>query len=337
VGRPGSVRAVIRELKYWQAVNEALAEELERNQDVILAGIDVGRAGGAFGASRGLQARFGEDRVFDTPISEATLSGLAVGAALSGLRPIIEIMFFDFIMLALQQLVGEGSKARYMYGGRISVPLVLRTMLSAHMATSAQHSSSYESWLCHVPGLKVVVPATPADAKGLLKAAVRDDNPVVVIESAKLWTQRGDVPDGDWVAQIGKAEIRRIGSDVTLVAWGAVVKRCLDAAQLLEADGISAEVVDLRSLSPLDWDTVLGSAARTGRLVVAQDAVRPFGVGAEILARASEEGVAYRVRPRRVAPPFTPVPFSPSLEDAYYPSPDNIADVVRQSIGEARA
>lgn len=323
-----------REIKYWQAVNEALTEELERDPDVILAGVDVGRAGGAFGASKGLQARFGADRVFDTPISESTLSGLAVGAALSGLRPIVEIMFFDFIMLALQQLVGEGAKARYMYGSRVAVPLVLRTMLSAHMATSAQHSSSYEAWLCHVPGLKVVMPATPADAKGLLKAAVRDDNPVVVIESASLWTQRGEVPDGDWVSELGKAAVRRPGDDVTIVSWGPTVKRSLEAGQMLEADGVSAEVIDLRTLSPLDWETVLSSAGRTGRLVVVHDSVRPHGVGAEILARAAEEGIAFRAKPRRVTPPFSPVPFSPSLEDSYYPDAARIAQMVRLTVQE---
>lgn len=323
-----------REIKYWQAVNEALTEELERDPDVILAGVDVGRAGGAFGASKGLQARFGADRVFDTPISEPTLSGLAVGAALSGLRPIVEIMFFDFIMLALQQLVGEGAKARYMYGSRVAVPLVLRTMLSAHMATSAQHSSSYEAWLCHVPGLKVVMPATPADAKGLLKAAVRDDNPVVVIESASLWTQRGEVPDGDWVSELGKAAVRRPGDDVTIVSWGPTVKRSLEAGQMLEADGVSAEVIDLRTLSPLDWETVLSSAGRTGRLVVVHDSVRPHGVGAEILARAAEEGIAFRAKPRRVTPPFSPVPFSPSLEDSYYPDAARIAQMVRLTVQE---
>lgn len=323
-----------REIKYWQAVNEALTEELERDPDVILAGVDAGRAGGAFGASKGLQARFGADRVFDTPISEPTLSGLAVGAALSGLRPIVEIMFFDFIMLALQQLVGEGAKARYMYGSRVAVPLVLRTMLSAHMATSAQHSSSYEAWLCHVPGLKVVMPATPADAKGLLKAAVRDDNPVVVIESASLWTQRGEVPDGDWVSELGKAAVRRPGNDVTVVSWGPTVKRSLEAGQMLEADGVSAEVIDLRTLSPLDWETVLSSAGRTGRLVVVHDSVRPHGVGAEILARAAEEGIAFRAKPRRVTPPFSPVPFSPSLEDSYYPDAARIAQMVRLTVQE---
>ncbi len=326
-----------REIKYWQAVNEALTEELERDPDVILAGVDVGRAGGAFGASKGLQARFGADRVFDTPISEPTLSGLAVGAALSGLRPIVEIMFFDFIMLALQQLVGEGAKARYMYGSRVAVPLVLRTMLSAHMATSAQHSSSYEAWLCHVPGLKVVMPATPADAKGLLKAAVRDDNPVVVIESASLWTQRGEVPDGDWVSELGKAAVRRPGDDVTVVSWGPTVKRSLEAGQMLEADGVSAEVIDLRTLSPLDWETVLSSAGRTGRLVVVHDSVRPHGVGAEILARAAEEGIAFRAKPRRVTPPFSPVPFSPSLEDSYYPDAARIAEMVRLTVQEVNA
>lgn len=326
-----------REIKYWQAVNEALGEELERDPDVILAGVDVGRAGGPFGASRGLQTRFGVDRVFDTPISESTLGGLAVGAALSGLRPIVEIMFFDFMMLALQQLVAEGTKARFMYGSRVSVPLTIRTMLSAHMATSAQHSSSYEAWLCHVPGLKVVMPATPADAKGLLKAAVRDDNPVVVIESASLWTQRGEVAEGDWVAELGKAVVRRAGDDVTVVSWGPAVKRSLEAVELLSADGISGEVIDLRTLSPIDWETVLSSAGRTRRLVVVHDAVQPHGVGAEILARAAEEGIALRAKPRRVTPPFSPVPFSSSLENSYYPDAARIAEMIRLTVEEVHA
>lgn len=321
-----------RPLKFWRAINEALSEELEADPAVLVAGVDAGAYGGPFGATRGLQERFGRDRVLDTPISEGTLAGLGVGAALSGLRPVIEIMFLDFITLASEQLVNQGAKARYMFGGRVSVPLVVRSALSAHMATSAQHSSSYEAWLCHAPGLKVVMPSNSYDAKGLLKAAIRDDNPTVVIEPLKLWGLVAEVPDGEWICPLGEASVIRSGTDATVVTFGAAVPRALEAATMLETEGISAEVVDLRTLSPLDWETTLQSAARTRNLVVVHDAVGPFGIGAEIIARAAEEGVLHNRRPRRVTPPFAPVPFSPLLEEKYYPNAHRIAAEIRGAV-----
>lgn len=324
---------MMRTLKYWQAVNEALGEAMAEDPSVLVVGIDAGTAGGAFGATRGLLERFGPERVRDSPISEQAIMGLAVGAALAGLRPIVEIMFCDFLTLASDQLVNHAAKARYMYGGSVTVPLVVRTAQSAHLASGAQHSSSYEAWLCHVPGLKVVMPSSPADGKALLKAAVRDDNPVVVIEPLGLWTRRGEVPDTSSLDQerLGHAEVRRAGSDATIVAMGATVERALLASEQLEERGISAAVIDLRTLSPLDWDTLLPCIAATQKLVIVHDAVGPFGVGAEIIARAAEEGALHGSSPpSRVTSAFCPVPFSAPLEDAYYPSVVDIVNAVER-------
>jgi len=274
----------MRELKYWQAVNEALFEEMARDETVTLAGEDVAAPGGPFGASRGLLEKFGPWRVKDTPISELAIAGLGVGAALAGLRPIVEIMFFDFIGLAMDQILNQAAKMSYMSAGRQRVPMTIRTLCGAGRSNGPQHSQSLEAWLGHVPGLKVVWPSTPADAKGLLKAAVRDDNPVIVVDSLNLWTSKGMVPEGDYVTPIGKAEIRRVGTDATLVTIGSMVHRALEAAERLAAAGIDLEVVDLRTISPMDRDTILESVAKTHHLIIAHDAVQQFGFGAEVVA-----------------------------------------------------
>lgn len=322
-------------VKYWQAVNAALGEELERDDTVHLFGEDVGTPGGPYGATKGLQERFGEQRVRDTPISEATIVGIAVGAAMTGLRPVAEIMYFDFVTLAMDQLVNQAAKMSYMSAGGFSVPLTLRTMCGAQRGSGPQHSQSFEGWLAAVPGLKVVCGGTPADAKGLLKSAIRDDDPVVVIESMSLWGARGEVPDDpDHLVPIGRAALHRLGRDATLVCWGGTVSRALAVAESLSVAGIDVEVLDLRTLSPIDEPALLASLAKTGRLVVLQDAAGPCSVGSEVVRVAATDGFSSLVAPPVLLhPPFAPAPFSPHLEAAYYPSTDDIVATVQQLCG----
>lgn len=319
-------------LKYRQAITEAIAEEMSRDESVVLFGEDVAAAGGTFAATKGLLERFGPSRVRDTPISEAVLTGLATGAAMTGLRPIVEIMYFDFMTLASDQLVNHAAKVRSVSGGEFSVPMVVRTMSGAGRNSGPQHSQNLEGWLAHVPGLKVVAPATPADAKGLLKSAIRDPDPVVVIESQLLWGQLGAVGGEQDLVPIGRAAIARPGTDLTFVVWGGMLPRALAAAQrLAESDGASVEVLDLRSLSPLDEQAVLDSARRTGRVLVAHDAVGPFGPGAEIAALVADRAFdALRAPVRRVASPFAPVPQSTALELGYFPQVDTLVAVARE-------
>jgi pyruvate dehydrogenase E1 component beta subunit len=315
-------------MKYWQAINRGLGDALEEDQRVCVLGEDIGAAGGTFGATLGLQERFGPWRVRDTPISEAAIVGTAVGAAMTGLRPVVEIMFMDFIGLAMDQLVNQAAKVSYMSGGGYHVPLVVRTLVGAGRGTGPQHGQSFEAWLGGVPGLKVVWPSGPADAYWLLRAAIEDDDPVVVIESLRCWNLREDVPAAPGPEGLGRAAIRRPGSDLTLVAWGAVVQRALDAARLLADRGVDTEVVDLRSIWPLDYQTLGESLARTGRLLIVQDAVGPFGVGSEVAAFAAS-GTTFKslkAPVRRVSPPFAPVPFPPNLDAAYFPGAQGIAD-----------
>lgn len=316
-------------LKLWQAVNSALSEEFERDPAVVLFGEDVGRPGGPFGATRGLQEAFGERRVRDTPIAEGAITGMAVGAAMCGLRPLVEIMYFDFITLAMDQLVNQAAKMRYMSGGRLAVPMTMLTFCGAGRGSGPQHSQSLESWLAHVPGLVVVYPSNPADAKGLLKSAVRSDDPVVFIESSRLWTVRGEVPEGEHLVPIGKAAIARPGRDATIVTWGWAAARSLQAAEQLAGSGIDVEVVDLRTISPLDVATVLESVSRTGRLVVVHDAAGPYGPGAEISAVVAEHAFGELRAPIvRLTAPFAPAPFSTALEGAYYPTAEQITETV---------
>ncbi|MBS1675904.1 MAG: alpha-ketoacid dehydrogenase subunit beta [Actinobacteria bacterium] len=328
----------MKELKYWRAINEAMAEEMERDESVVLIGEDVGRPGGPYIATKGLYDRFGPTRVRDTPISESTLIGLATGGSMVGLRVIVEIMFLDFLTLAADQLVNHAAKVRSVSGGAFEVPMVMRTMCGAGKNTGPQHGQSLESWVAHIPGLKVVWPSNPADAKGLLKAAVRDPNPVVFIESLQLWASRGEVPEEETLVPIGAAAVPREGGDVTIVSWGGATPRALEAAEALDSRGVDAEVVDLRSLAPLDEETILGSVAKTGRLVVVHDAVRPFGGGAEIAALVAERRFDHLKAPvRRVTSQFAPVPFPPQLEDAYYPGTNDVVDACLASVGEAAA
>jgi pyruvate dehydrogenase E1 component beta subunit len=325
------------ELRYVRAVAEALAEEMARDERVILLGEDVGAPGGTFAATRGLYERFGKERVRDTPISETAIVGAAIGAALNGLRPVVEVMFMDFLATCLDQVVNQMAKMRYMFGGQARLPLVLRTHVGAGLNAGPQHSGSLEAWVVHVPGLRVVMPATPADAKGLLKAAIRDDNPVVVIENKTLYAMKGEVPAGEHVVPIGRAAIVREGRDVTVVACSRMVHEAVKAADLVAAEGIGAEVLDLRTVSPLDREALLGSVAKTGRLVVAHEAWGPCGIGAEVAAVVAEEGFgALRGPIKRVTPPFTPTPFSPPLEQRWLPDAARIAAAAREVLGAGR-
>jgi acetoin:2,6-dichlorophenolindophenol oxidoreductase subunit beta len=292
----------------------------------------VGEAGGAFGASKGLQERFGINRVRDTPISEAVIVGTAVGAAMTGLRPIVEVMFMDFMGLAMDQLVNQAAKMSYMSGGAYRVPMVVRTICGAGRSTGPQHGQSFEGWLANIPGLKVVWPSNPSDAYGLIRSAVADDNPVIVIESLRLWTIREDIEEFVEVP-LGQAAVRRTGTEVTVVTWGAAVHRTLAAAQVCATRGIDSEVIDLRSISPIDENAILISLEKTGRLIIVEDGPARVGVGTQVAALAAGAGFAFLKAPITiVASPFAPVPFAPQLEAVYFPSDERIAEAIRMSV-----
>ena len=321
----------MRETRYVKAISEALLEEMARDEKVFVIGEDVGGAGGAFGATRDLLTRFGERRVRDAPISESAIVGLATGAAIAGLRPVAEIMFADFLTLAMDQIVNQLAKARYMFGGAYRLPVVIRAACGGGLQAGPQHSQSPEAWFAHVPGLKVVMPATPHDAKGLLKAAVRDDDPVLFLEHKALYAMKGEIPDDEYVLPLGQAEVKRAGRDVTVVATSRMVGQSLEAARVLAAEGIDAEVVDLRTVAPYDKEAVFRSVGKTGRLVVAHEAVKAFGIGAEIVASVCEELPGrLRAPPARVGAPFVPVPFS--QEKQYLPAAADVVRAVRATL-----
>jgi acetoin:2,6-dichlorophenolindophenol oxidoreductase subunit beta len=327
----------VRTLTFAQAVNEALAEELRRDPTVFIVGEDVAEAGHPFKVLAGLVEEFGPDRVLDSPISEAGITGLGVGAAMTGMRPVVDIMFGDFLTLVMDQLANQAAKAHYMSGGRLTVPLTLRTTMGATRRSAAQHSQSLQAWVAHVPGLKVALPATPADAKGLLKTAIRDDNPVVVIEDKMDYAIKGDVPDeDDFLIPFGVADVKRAGEDVTIVATSSMIRVALAAAERLEVEGISAEVVDPRTLVPLDRDALVRSAEKTGRAIVVDEGHRGYGVTAE-LASTIAEGAFYSLDApvRRLGALDVPVPFSPPLEDVTVPTPDLVAQAARELCGKA--
>jgi pyruvate dehydrogenase E1 component beta subunit len=318
------------EQTYLDAIRAGLHEEMDRDPSVYVFGEDVA-LGGPFGVTKGLVEDFGANRVVNTPISEGTVMGLAIGAAMAGLRPVVEIMFIDFITLALDQLANHAAKLRYMSGGQLSIPLTVRVQCGISGAMGAHHSQSLEAWLAHVPGLKVVMPSNAADAKGLLKSAVRDDNPVVFIEHRALYWTRGNVPDGDHLTPIGEAAVVRPGEQVTLVALANMVGAALGAAGALADDGISVEVIDPRSISPLDIGTIVQSVKKTGRLVIVHEAVEQGGIGAEIAATVQQHAFYYLDAPiLRVAAPFAPVPASPALEKGFLPDAARIVGAVRK-------
>lgn len=306
------------ETRYVKAVTRALEDAMTADPSVILIGEDIAAAGGSFKATRGLLETFGPARVYDAPIAEAAITGIAVGAALSGMRPVAEIMFMDFITLSMDMLVNQAAKARYMFGGQGSVPMVLRTPHGGGLSAGPQHSQCLEVWFAHIPGLKVVVPATVEDAYSLLRAAIEDPDPVIVVENKALYALKGDLPDRPAPARIGEAAVRREGTDVTLVTYGATLWTALKAAETAATEDISVEVIDLRSIQPWDEAAVLASLTKTHRLAVVHEAVEAFGVGAEIVARMADIGFDELDAPiLRVAAPFSPVPFSPSLEDEW--------------------
>lgn len=319
--------------RYIHAVNKALADALEADPSVILMGEDIAEAGGSFKATRGLLDRFGPLRVRDTPISENAMSGAAVGAALTGLKPVVEIMFMDFVTLAMDGIVNQAAKSRFMFGGQSNVPLVIRLPHGGGLNAGPQHSQCLEAWFAHVPGLKVVCPATVEDAYALTRAAIDDPDPVILVENKALYAMSGDLPDDLTPARIDQARTAREGSDVTLVTYGAALFSCLKAAEALAGEGIDAEVIDLRSLQPWDKPMVLASVARTHRAVVVHEAVRSFGIGAEIAAVIAEEGFDDLDAPvGRVGAPFMPVPFARSLEGRYIPGVDAIAAAARKTL-----
>lgn len=318
------------EITYLQALNDALRQEMERDENVFILGEDVGQFGGCFGVTQGLFEQFGADRLMDTPITESAIVGAAAGAAASGLRPVAELMFVDFIGVSMDQLFNQAAKMRFMFGGKAKVPMTLRMPQGAGIGAAAQHSQCLESWFMNIPGLKVVIPSTPYDAKGLLVSAIRDDNPVVFLEHKLLYGVSGEVPDENYSIEIGKADIKREGSDVTIVATSQMVYSALEAAERLKAEGIEAEVVDPRCLLPLDKDTILESVKKTHALVVVHEAVQFAGPGAEIAAIVAEEAIEYLDAPiKRVGAPFCPVPFSPPLEQHYIPGADDIVEAVK--------
>jgi acetoin:2,6-dichlorophenolindophenol oxidoreductase subunit beta len=319
-------------MTFAQAVCDAMIREMERDSTVYLVGEDVwgSGAGGALGVTGPVYQHFGSKRVWDTPISEAAIVGHAVGAAMAGLRPIAEIMFIDFIGCCFDEVMNQAAKMRYMTGGQAKVPLVIRTTDGAGQSAAAQHSQSLEALVAHVAGLQTVVPSTPADAKGLLSSAIRDDNPVVFIENKNLYAMEGEVPEGEYLIPIGQADVKREGSDVTIVTWSATVGKALEAAEALAQDGIQAEVLDLRTLVPMDKTALLRSLEKTHKLLVVHEAVHTCGFGAEVAAFVAEEGFDLLDAPiKRLTAPDTPVPFSPVLESAFVPDAANICDAVR--------
>jgi pyruvate dehydrogenase E1 component beta subunit len=320
------------EQTFLDAIRFGLAEEMRRDSTVYIFGEDVA-LGGPFGVTKGLAEEFGANRMVNTPISEGTVMGLSIGAATAGLRPVVEIMFIDFITLAMDQLVNHAAKLHYMSGGQLNIPLTVRVQCGISGAMGAHHSQSLEAWLAHVPGLKVVMPSNPADAKGLLKAAIRDGNPVVFIEHRGLYWSKGEVPDADLTTPIGVAKVLRPGDQVTIVALANMVGPALAAADELAAAGIAAEVIDPRSVSPLDVDTIAASVKKTGRLIVVHEAVEQGGIGAEIIARLQQEVFYYLDSPiLRVAAPFAPVPAGPTLEREFLPGKERIVEAVRKAI-----
>jgi pyruvate dehydrogenase E1 component beta subunit len=332
-----------RTISYQQAVAEAIAAEMERDPTVVIMGEDIAGGmgapgeddawGGVMGVTKGLYARF-PGRVIDTPISESAYVGAAAGAAASGLRPIAELMFVDFLGVCLDQIFNQAAKFRYMFGGKAETPMVVRTMYGAGIRAASQHSQALYPIFTHIPGLKVVLPSNPYDAKGLLIQAIRDDDPVIFLEHKVLYTLEADVPEESYAIPFGEANVLRDGDDVTVVALGRMAQLALDAAAELDGEGISCEVIDPRTTSPLDEDTILESVENTGRLVVVDESGPRCGMAADIVAKVAQEAFGeLKAPPRMVTPPHTPVPFSPVLEDSYVPSPATIAAAIRETTG----
>jgi len=324
----------MREVTYRDALREALREEMLRDKTVFLLGEDIGRYWhGAFKVTKGLAEEFGDERVRDTPISESAIIGVAIGAAITGMRPVAEIMFGDLSALAMDQIANQAAKLRYMFGGQAKVPLVIRMPFGAGVNIAAHHSQSFEAWFMHVPGLKIVMPSTPYDAKGLLKTAIRDDNPVMFFEHKLLYPIEGSVPEEEYTIPFGVADVKREGEDVTIVATLYMVQKALAAAEELDGQGIEAEVIDPRTLVPLDKQVIVNSLKKTGRIVLVTEDCKTGGVSAEIAAVVAEEALDYLDAPiKRVAEPDTPIPFSPPLEQFVIPNEKSIIKAVKEII-----
>jgi pyruvate dehydrogenase E1 component beta subunit len=320
------------EITYAQAIREAMNEEMRRDPSIFFMGEDIGAYGGAFGVSAGMLAEFGPERIRDTPISEAAIMGAAVGAAMTGMRPIVEIMFSDFVSCCMDGLCNQAAKTRYMFGGQTSMPIVMRTPTGSGTGAAGQHSQSVEAWICNVPGLKVVVPSTPYDAKGLLKTAIRDNNTVVFLEQKLLYRTKGEVPEGDYAIPFGVADIKREGKHVTVITYGRMVARCLEVAAEYAKQGIELEVVDLRTLVPLDKATIIASAKKTGRVLIVHEACQSGGFGGELAAViAGSEAFFYLDAPiRRLGGLDVPIPYNPKLEANVVPTVGTITAAVKE-------
>lgn len=324
----------MREITYTQAISEALAEEMRRDESVVVLGEDVGILGGNFRATSGLYQEFGEERVFDTPISEPGIIGCAIGLAMAGFHPVAELMFGDFVCVAMDQIVNQCAKIRYMSGGKIKLPLVIRTNIGAGRSSAAQHSQSLHAWFVHVPGLKLIMPSSPSEVKGLLKSAIRDDDPVMVFEHKVLYNRKGEVPEEEYTIPLGKADIKKEGDDATIVATSSMVEESIKAAdKLKEKKGIKVEVIDLRTLVPLDKATIINSVKKTSRLIIVDEGVKQAGVTAEIAAMVTEEAFDFLDVPiERVGNENTPIPFSPPLEEFVRPTQEKIYKAVKRTL-----
>jgi pyruvate dehydrogenase E1 component beta subunit len=328
---PTQAQKADRQITFGQAINEALAEEMRRDPKVFILGEDVAEAGTPFKVLSGLLKEFGKERVIDSPISEAAITGLCVGAAMTGLRPVVDIMFGDFITLTMDQMVNQAAKIHYMSGGKLNVPMVMRTTLGATRRSAAQHSQSLHAWFSHIPGLKVAMPSTPYDAKGLLKTAIRDDNPVVFFEDKLMYQLKGPVPEGEYTIPFGVADVKRGGKDITIVATSSMVQVAMSAAEILDQAGISAEVVDVRTTAPLDKQTIVESAKKTTRAIVVDEGYERYGVTAEIASVIADGAFYYLDAPvKRMGAMDVPVPFSPVLEDQTVPTPESVAAMAKR-------
>jgi len=329
-------QTAVRELTIGEAIKETLAEEMRRDPTIFILGEDVAEAGTVYKVLSGLVDEFGTDRILDTPISEAGFAGIAVGAAMTGMRPIVDIMFGDFIGLTMDQMVNQAAKIHYMSGGKWKVPMVMRATMGATRRSAAQHSQSLHAWLCHIPGLKVVMPSTPYDAKGLWKTAIRDDNPVVIFEDKMMYRLKGPVPEGEYTIPFGVADIKRAGEDLTIVATSSMVQVALGAAKLLEEYDISTEVIDPRTLWPLDEKTLIESARKTSRVIVMDEGYGRYGVNAE-LASVIAEGAFYDLEApvKRIGAMHVPIPFSPPLEDATVPTEQSVLEAALALCGKS--
>ena len=323
----------MRELTYREAIREALREEMRQNEDVFLIGEDIAEFGGTYKVTQDLLKEFGSERIRNTPISESAIIGASLGASISGMRPVAEIMYIDFVTIAMDQIVNQVAKIRYMTGGQVKVPLVIRTQGGGGRSSAAQHAQSLEAWFCHIPGLKVVMPSTPYDAKGLLKSCIKDDNPVIFIEHKILYNRKGPVPEKEYLIPLGKAEVKKRGDDFTIVATSRMVERALLASDELDKKGISVEVIDPRTLVPLDKETILSSVKKTGRVLIVHEACERAGFGSEVAAILAKEAFDFLDAPiERLGAKNTPMPFSPNLEDFVIPKVDDIVDRVRRVI-----